>query len=80
MGKKSESKRSAGRVGQLRCHNCSERFAPPLGAEQAACPNCGFEWMISWKGKLAKIRKPVWESWERQMAEIERSEGPGGSE
>ena len=80
MAKKSESKRSAGRVGQLRCHNCSERFAPPPGVEQASCPNCGFAWEISWKDKLAKIRKPVWESWERQLAEMDRAKGSGGSE
>jgi hypothetical protein len=36
-------------------------------------------WNISWKGKLAKIRKPVWESWERQLAEMERVEEPRGS-
>jgi hypothetical protein len=37
--------------------------------EKAACPHCGWEWYISWSGKLAKIRKPVWESWERLLAE-----------
>jgi hypothetical protein len=39
--------------------------------EKATCPNCGWEWYISWSGKLAKIRKPVWESWERLLAEAE---------
>jgi rRNA maturation endonuclease Nob1 len=63
------------RVGQVRCHNCFERFWPPPRAEKASCPTCGWEWYISWKGKLAKIRKPVWESWERQLAETQREEG-----
>ena len=63
----SREKRS--RVGQVRCPNCFERFWPASGAEKATCPSCGLEWLISWKGKLAKIRKPVWESWERVMAE-----------
>jgi hypothetical protein len=62
------------RVGQVRCHNCFARFRPAVGAEQAACPECGWEWYISWAGKLAKIRKPVWENWERQMAELQREE------
>lgn len=62
-----------GRIGEVRCQNCFERFWPPLGAEKATCPACGFEWYISWKGKLAKIRKPVWESWERLLAEAQQT-------
>ena len=73
--KKTESsKEKGGRVGQVRCQNCFERFQPPLGAEKASCPACGWEWYISWKGKLAKIRKPVWESWERHLAEAKGTE------
>jgi rRNA maturation endonuclease Nob1 len=67
------SKGKGGRVGEVRCHNCFERFRPPPRAEKASCPACGWEWYISWAGKLAKIRKPVWESWERQMAEAQKS-------
>jgi hypothetical protein len=59
-----------GRVGEVRCPSCFERFWPQPAAEKAACPGCGWEWYISWKGSLAKIRKPVWESWERNMAEV----------
>ena len=62
----------SGRVGQVRCPGCFERFWPQPGAEKATCPACGWEWYISWKGKLAKIRKPVWESRERQLAEAKR--------
>ncbi len=62
------------RVGQLRCPNCFERFRPAPGADKAACSRCGWEWYISWSGKLAKIRKPVWESWERQVAETQSEE------
>ena len=62
------------RVGQVRCQNCFERFRPPLGVDKAACPACNWEWYISWNEKLAKIRKPVWESWERQLAEETKQE------
>ena len=61
------------RIGEVRCQNCFERFWPPQGAEKASCPACGLEWYISWAGKLAKIRKPVWDNWERQIAEMNRT-------
>jgi hypothetical protein len=32
------------------------------------------EWYISWNGDLAKIRKPVWDSWERQITEAQGDE------
>ncbi len=63
-----------GRVGQVRCQSCFVRFRPPPGASKAACPDCGWEWYISWAGKLAKIRKPVWESWEQQIAQVQKEE------
>ena len=62
------------RMGEVRCLNCFARFRPPSGAEKASCTACGWEWHISWAGKLAKIRKPVWESWERQITEAEQEE------
>jgi rRNA maturation endonuclease Nob1 len=62
------SKKKSKRTGEVRCLNCFVRFLPPQGVEKATCPKCGWEWHISWSGKLAKIRKPVWESWERQLA------------
>ena len=71
----SKSGKRGGRVGQVRCQYCFERFWPPEGVEQAACPACGWEWQISWRGKLAKIRKPVWENWERQLDEAEGTKG-----
>jgi hypothetical protein len=64
-----KSKDKGGRVGQVRCQNCFERFRPAPGVDKATCPHCNWEWYISWAGKLAKIRKPVWESWERLLAE-----------
>ena len=67
-GKKSK------RTGEVRCNNCFARFRPPPGVEKAACPECGWEWYISWSDKLAKIRKPVWESWERLLAQAKRTE------
>ena len=68
------SKKLSKRTGEVRCNNCFARFRPPSGVEKASCPNCGWEWYISWSGKLAKIRKPVWESWERLLAETKRTE------
>jgi hypothetical protein len=62
------------RVGQLRCPNCFERFHPAPGADRATCSHCNWEWYISWSGKLAKIRKPVWESWEKLVAETQPEE------
>ncbi|NIM95737.1 MAG: hypothetical protein GTO18_18710 [Anaerolineales bacterium] len=62
------------RVGEVRCPYCFSRFRPKAGVERASCPNCGWEWYVSWKGKLAKIRKPVWESWEQQITETQQKE------
>jgi hypothetical protein len=62
------------RVGKVRCHYCLTRFRPELGVERASCPECGWEWYISWKDKLAKIRGPVWEKWEQQIEEAQRRE------
>ena len=62
------------RLGQVRCHNCFERFRPAEGAASATCPGCGWEWYISWSGSLAKIRKPVWESWDQQLAQAQKAE------
>jgi len=70
-----KGKEKSGRIGEVRCQNCFVRFRPPPGSEKAACPACGWEWYISWAGKLAKIRKPVWESWERHLAEAQKKEG-----
>jgi hypothetical protein len=63
-----------GRVGEVRCVNCFARFRPSPGAEQATCPNCKIDWYISWKGDLAKIRKPVWENWEQNLAKVQETE------
>jgi rRNA maturation endonuclease Nob1 len=67
-------KKKSKRSGEVRCQNCFTRFRPPHGAEKASCPECGWEWYLSWSGDLAKIRKPVWESWERQLAEEMKTE------
>ena len=71
---KGTQKKVSNRSGQVRCQNCFVRFRPPHGAEKASCPECGFEWYISWSGELAKIRKPVWENWERQLAKTKKAE------
>ena len=73
MAAETKTDKKRGRIGEVRCPNCLERFWPPRGAEKASCPGCGWEWFISWKGKLAKIRKPVWESWERHLAQTSQT-------
>lgn len=66
--------RKKDRIGEVRCVNCFARFRPSPEAEQATCPNCKIDWYISWKGKLAKIRKPVWENWEQNLAKVQETE------
>jgi hypothetical protein len=61
------------RVGEVRCPNCFARFRPSPGVDRASCPECSLEWYISWKGNLAKIRKPVWENWEQGLANIQHA-------
>jgi hypothetical protein len=68
------SDKKPSRVGTVRCLNCFARFRPLPGVDRAACPECSFEWYISWKGSLAKIRKPVWETWEQKITGTERKE------
>lgn len=70
-----QGKKVRGRIGEVRCQHCFERFWPSEGVDRAACPSCGWEWYISWRGKLAKIRKPVWESWEQQLDEAKEAKG-----
>lgn len=65
-----ETKKGSERLGEVRCLNCFQRFEVPPRAEVATCPFCGREWRISWANpKLAKIRKPVWESWDKPQVE-----------
>jgi rRNA maturation endonuclease Nob1 len=61
-----ETKKGKEGLGKVRCLNCFERFEVAPRAEIATCPSCGWEWRISWPNpKLAKIRGPVWEAWEK---------------
>jgi len=49
-------------TGQVRCMNCLQRITPPKGAKSAKCPNCGFEWRISWLWPdVPRVRGPVWD-------------------
>jgi rRNA maturation endonuclease Nob1 len=66
------TKKKSKRTGEVRCNNCFTRFRPPKGVDKVACPACGWEWYISWVGDLAKIRKPVWENWEQQLAQVQK--------
>ncbi len=48
--------------GAVRCLNCFERIVPPSEAKTYKCPNCGYEWRISWPyPNFPRIRGPVWE-------------------
>lgn len=51
-------------TGRVRCLQCFERISFPSGAKTAKCPNCGFEWRLSWNmgPDFPRIRGPVWES------------------
>ena len=55
--------------GEFRCLNCFVRNSPPKGAKTYKCPNCSFEWRVSWPlPGLPRIRGPVWEV-NRRLAE-----------
>ena len=48
------------RDAEVRCLNCLARFRPSSGAAQAACPQCGALWRLTWYDeKSVKIRGPV---------------------
>ncbi len=65
----SESTVKGRTYGAFRCLNCFVRVSPPKGAQTYKCPNCGFEWRISWMGPdLPRIRGPVWDV-NRKLAE-----------
>jgi hypothetical protein len=79
MDTEGKGRRTKGdRIGEVRCPHCFSRFRPLHGAEKASCPECNWEWYLSWKGDLAKIRKPVWEKWDQQVSEEQRGEEQAG--
>ena len=62
--KKTTAERTAaGRsTGKFRCMNCMARITAPTGAKQAKCPQCGYEWRLSWLGPtFIRCRGPVWD-------------------
>lgn len=72
-GQETTSERTArGRThGAFRCLNCFERIVPPEKAEVYKCPQCGFEWRVSWPSPtIPRIRGPVWETNRRLTDEI----------
>jgi hypothetical protein len=50
--------------GMVRCKNCIQRFkVEPPGVEEATCPHCGIEYIISWpKPDMPYIRRPKHEA------------------
>jgi len=52
------------------------RIEPPFGAKQHKCPNCGFEWRISWLDpEFPRIRGPVWNVNRKLTEEAMKSKG-----
>ncbi|MFC1952503.1 hypothetical protein ACFLWR_00005 [Chloroflexota bacterium] len=71
MNKETTSENTAkGRThGAFRCLNCFERISPPGGAITYKCPNCSYEWRVSWPlPTTPRIRGPVWET-NKRLAE-----------
>ena len=65
----SESTAHGRTIGVFRCLNCFVRISPAKGAKTYKCPNCSFEWRVSWPlPNLPRIRGPVWEV-NRRLAE-----------
>jgi len=64
MAKKkvTEREKEKSRIGEVRCLNCFARYHVPKGADKYVCPECGWEWRVSWVNpELAKIRGPFWD-------------------
>ncbi len=61
----SEKEKEKSRIGEVRCLNCFARYRVPARADKFVCPECGWEWRVSWVNpELAKIRGPMWEKME----------------
>jgi RNase P subunit RPR2 len=57
-----QADKAGGRAGEVRCLNCFERVRVPHRADRITCPDCGWEWRISWVNpELPKVRGPMWE-------------------
>lgn len=63
--KKVSREKEKSRIGEVRCLNCFARYRVPPRADRFVCPECGWEWRVSWVNpELAKIRGPMWEKME----------------
>jgi hypothetical protein len=60
--KDKDKDRDQSRIGEVRCLNCFARYRVPPKADRFVCPECNWEWRVSWVNpELAKIRGPMWD-------------------
>ena len=58
----SDKQKASDRIGEVRCLNCFHRYKVPPKADRFVCPECDWEWRVSWVNpKLAKVRGPMWD-------------------
>ncbi len=52
-------------IPEVRCLNCLHRCKVPPKADRIKCPECGWEWRVSWVNpQFAKVRGPMWDKME----------------
>ncbi|MEA1966898.1 MAG: hypothetical protein U9N77_01560 [Thermodesulfobacteriota bacterium] len=63
-------------TGQFRCLYCFKHLAPPRGATEFTCPNCGYAWRVWWFNPgEPRIRGPVWDNHEKLTKEKMQQQG-----
>jgi protein-arginine kinase activator protein McsA len=67
MGKSAgeREQEASDRMGKVRCLNCFHRCKVLPKADRFVCPECGWEWRVSWVNpQFAKVRGPMWDKME----------------